>query len=128
MELELVTAEAVKYKGSCSQVILPGALGEMGVLPAHEPLVTMLEPGLVRVDTDKGNVRYVVSAGFATVAHDHVICLVDAALEAEEIKVEAVNQKIAKLESEVAGLPEVPLRTRTELKFLKAQLRLAGVS
>lgn len=127
MQLELVTAEAVKYKGSASQVILPGVMGEMGILSSHSPLVTMLDPGIVRVDTASGEqLRYVVSQGFATVADDDVVCLVDAALEPNEVKVEEVKTRLAQLETELAASPNALERTRMEIRFLKAQLQLVG--
>ena len=128
MHLELVTAEAVKFKGECRQVILPGVMGEMGILSSHAPLVSMLDPGVVRVDTSEGQLRYVVSQGFATVSGDEVVCLVDAALEPKEVKVEEVKARIVVLESELASSPTALDRTRTELRFLQAQLKLAGVA
>ena len=127
MQLELVTAEALKYKGAAQQVLLPGVMGEMGILTSHSPLVTMLDPGIVRVDTPSGEqIRYVVSQGFATVANDEVVCLVDAALEPKEVKVEEVKTRLAALETELAASPNALERTRMEIRFLKAQLQLVG--
>ena len=127
MQLELVTAEALKYKGAAQQVLLPGVMGEMGILTSHSPLVTMLDPGIVRVDTPSGEqIRYVVSQGFATVANDEVVCLVDAALEPKEVKVEEVKTRLAVLETELAASPNALERTRMEIRFLKAQLQLVG--
>ena len=125
MRVELITAEAAKYEGECRQVILPGVGGEMGLLPGHVALVSMTDPGIIRIDLNKGELHYAVSQGFVTVSNDVVVILVDAALELKDVKTEEVRNRLYELESGMANEANVPDRTRTEVKFLRAQLALS---
>ncbi len=83
LTVQLVTPESVKYEGSARRVQLPAVQGEMGVLPHHVPLVTMLQAGRVEVISSEGNRHFQVEAGFATIANNQLVVLVDSA---EELK------------------------------------------
>ena len=45
VRVDIVTAERVVYSEDVDIVIAPGALGQLGILPHHAPLMTSLEPG-----------------------------------------------------------------------------------
>ena len=127
LKVEVVTAEAVKYQGDARQVLLPGVNGEMGILSHHAPLVSMLNPGIVRVDGPEGNqTKFAVSQGFATVEGDKVICLVDAAFAADEVDSAKVYSKMDKLRGSHAANAAESERNQVELRFLQAQLDLVG--
>jgi F-type H+-transporting ATPase subunit epsilon len=66
-------------------VVAPGVEGELGILPHHTPLMTMLQPGELRVKKGGEEVSLAVSGGFLEVRPDRVIVLADAAERAEEI-------------------------------------------
>jgi len=124
LTVQVVTPEATKYTGDAQRVQLPGVLGEMGILPQHVPLVSMLAPGIVEVISREGNKVFAVAEGFATIANNQVVCLVDDAVEAGQVNTVKVNEKIAELER-VLQEDDNP-RTRSQLAFLRAQLSLKG--
>jgi F-type H+-transporting ATPase subunit epsilon len=125
--LEVVTAEAIKFKGEATQVTVPGVMGEMGILSSHAPLVSMLEPGLVKIFQPSGqNLHYVVSQGFVTVEGNKVVCLVDAALTAAEVDVEKTKARLEEIRTELAASPSHLERNRNEMKYLQSQLALVG--
>lgn len=124
LTVEVVTPEALKFSGQARQVQLPGVLGEMGVLPNHEPLVTMLNPGVVDVRGLEGNRIFAVAQGFATIQNNKVVCLVDDAVEAGKVNTAKVTEEVGRLERELAESNDE--RTRNQLAFLKAQLSLKG--
>lgn len=124
LRVQVVTPEAVKFEGAARQVQLPGVLGEMGVLPHHSPLVTMLDPGRVRVITAEGVRQFAVASGFATIANNQVVCLVDAAVSDTEVDLTKVSARITALEQEMAGAASE--RARLELAYLRAQTNLKG--
>lgn len=124
LTVEVVTPEALKFTGQARQVQLPGVLGEMGVLPNHEPLVSMLNPGVVEVRGVEGNRTFAVAQGFATIQNNKVVCLVDDAVEAGLVNTSKVSEEVARLERELAESNDE--RTRNHLAFLKAQLSLKG--
>lgn len=124
LTVEVVTPEALKFTGQARLVQLPGVLGEMGVLPNHEPLVSMLNPGVVEVRSTEGTRIFAVAQGFATIKDNKVVCLVDDAVEAGKVNTARVTEEVARLERELAESNDE--RTRNQLAFLKAQLSLKG--
>ncbi len=50
--LEIVTPEARTFSDDVEMVVLPGEEGEMGILPLHAPLLSMLKPGELRLKKD----------------------------------------------------------------------------
>ena len=83
--LELVTAERLVYSDDVDMVIAWGLEGQLGILPHHAPLMTMLQPGELIVKKDNKETYMAVSGGFLEVRPDKVIVLADACERAEEI-------------------------------------------
>jgi hypothetical protein len=70
--LEIVTPEGKAFADDITGVVLPGALGEMGVLPSHANLVSTLEPGELRYTRDGQTHELAVGAGFVEITGSHV--------------------------------------------------------
>jgi F-type H+-transporting ATPase subunit epsilon len=83
LNLEIVTPKRIAWKGVAMDVQAPGELGEFGVLPQHIPFLTVLKPGIVKVKTSTGELKFKVGAGFAEAGPDRVVLLADTC---EEIK------------------------------------------
>ncbi len=86
LTLTLVTPERAILDGvTCSEVTLPGERGELGILPSHTPLITLLGIGTVswKEGTSRGTVA--VRGGFAEIAGDVVRILADSAATKETI-------------------------------------------
>ncbi len=49
LKLEIVTPEAKIFSDDVDIVYVPGVEGELGILPRHIPLMTMIKPGELRV-------------------------------------------------------------------------------
>jgi len=62
----------VLYKGTATGVIAPAFDGDVGILPMHAPLMTLLGKGTLRVDTPQGEQRFSVQGGFLQVVDDAV--------------------------------------------------------
>ncbi len=82
-----------------NSVILPGGMGEFGVLPRHMKFLSTLKPGTLQVLKGQQRDLYFVSGGFVEVNPDSVIVLAEAYEKAEEIDVERA-QKAKKLAEE----------------------------
>ena len=87
IRLDVVTAERAVYSDDVDIVIAPGVQGQLGILPNHTPLMTMLQPG--ELIARKGNEEFslAVSGGFIEVRPNRVIVLADSAERAEEIDI-----------------------------------------
>ena len=87
IRLDIVTAERVVFSDDVDVIVAPGTEGQLGVLPHHAPLMTMLEPGELLAKKGGEEFSMVVSGGFMEVRPDRVIILADAAERAEEIDI-----------------------------------------
>src|SRR3990172_6803107 len=83
--LEIVTAERMVYSDDVSTLIAWGVEGQLGILPHHAPLMTMLQPGDLLIRKDKEEEFFAISGGFLEVRPDKVIILADACERADEI-------------------------------------------
>jgi len=85
IKLDIVTAERVVYSGDVDEVVAPGVSGQLGILPHHAPLMTILQAGeLVAKNSGRDEIM-AISGGFLEVRPDRIIILADAAERAEEI-------------------------------------------
>jgi F-type H+-transporting ATPase subunit epsilon len=82
--LEIVTAERMIFSDDVSAVIAWGAEGQLGILPHHAPLMTILQPGDILIRKDKEEEYFALSGGFLEIRPDKVIILADACERAEE--------------------------------------------
>ena len=85
--LEIVTAERMVYSDDVTALIAWGVQGQLGILPHHAPLMTMLQPGDLLIRKDKEEEILAVSGGFLEVRPDKVIVLADACERADEIDI-----------------------------------------
>ncbi|MFC1969998.1 F0F1 ATP synthase subunit epsilon [Chloroflexota bacterium] len=85
--LEVVTAERMVFADDVSEVVAWGVEGQLGILPHHAPLMTMLQPGDLVIKRDNEEEYLALSGGFLEVRPDKVIVLADACERAEEIDI-----------------------------------------
>jgi F-type H+-transporting ATPase subunit epsilon len=78
LHIEIVTPDGEVYSDDVYMAVLPGIEGEMGILPRHEPLVTLLRIGETRVRKVDGSWDYIATGvGYAQVLFDTVFVVVD---------------------------------------------------
>ena len=92
LRLEIVTAEREVFADDVDMVVAPGGEGELGILPRHAPLLTTLQPGVLRLKKDGDETYMAVSGGFMQVYRDRVLVLADTAERAEEIEEDRAEQ------------------------------------
>jgi len=92
IRFEIVTAERVIYSDDVDVVIAPGIEGQLGILPNHAPLLTMLQPGELVVRKEGEETAIFVSGGFLEVMQNRVTVLADTAERAEEIDIERAEE------------------------------------
>ncbi|MBV8319918.1 MAG: F0F1 ATP synthase subunit epsilon [Hyphomicrobiales bacterium] len=99
---DLVSPEKVLFSGEVSQVDVPGAEGDFGVLAAHAPLVTALRPGILVIYSERDAQRIVVDGGFAEVGQAGLTVLANLAVPVDEFDVAALAGMIKDTEEDVA--------------------------
>ena len=78
LQVEVVTPDGQVYAGDVAMVVLPGVDGELGILPRHQPVVTLLAIGETRIRTVTDEWDYIATGiGYAQVLFDKVLVVVD---------------------------------------------------
>jgi F-type H+-transporting ATPase subunit epsilon len=86
LRVQIVTAEREVFsEDAVDMVVAPGAEGVVGILPRHAPLLTTLQPGVVRIKHGGTEEAMSVGGGFLQIARDHVLILADTAERADEV-------------------------------------------
>ena len=100
IQLEIVTPERLAYQDEVDAVVLPGAEGELGVLPHHAPLVSTLGFGELRIRKGGAEESFAIVGGFVQVRPDKVVVMAETADLASEIDLEKAQE--ARREAEKA--------------------------
>jgi F-type H+-transporting ATPase subunit epsilon len=127
IHVDIVSAEGEIYSGDASMVFLPGAQGELGVLPRHAPLLTLLKAGEVRVQSPDGEQHYFyVGGGALEVQPRQVTVLADTAARARDLDEAAAVAARQRAEEAIAGkYDKITLaEAQAELARALAQLKL----
>ena len=103
LTLEIVTAERVVYSEEVDVLVAPGVVGELGVLPSHAPLLTIMQPGEIRVDKGDEQTYIAVSGGFLEVIGNKATILADTAERAEEIDEARAEEAVKRAEERIAS-------------------------
>ena len=120
LRFEVITGERIVYQDdNVDMVVAPGIEGELGILPRHAPLVTMLQPGELRVRKGANEVAMVVTGGFMEVTGDRVLILADAAERSEEIDVARAEEARRRAQERLANR----LQGEVDLAGTEAALR-----
>jgi len=86
LQFDLVSPERLLASVAARDVRIPGAEGDMTVLPDHARLITTLRPGIVRVaSADGGEREFVVTGGFAEINPESISVLAERAVPRGEI-------------------------------------------
>jgi F-type H+-transporting ATPase subunit epsilon len=92
IQLEIVTPERLAYAETVDSVQLPGVEGELGVLPGHAPLVSMLGVGELRIRKGGVEESFAIVGGFLQVRPDKVVVMAETADMASEIDLEKAQE------------------------------------
>ena len=125
--LRVVSVERSLFEGDVDFIVANGADGELGILPRHAALMTILKPGALKITHDGKEEFLFVGGGFLEVLPDRVTVLADVAEHAEEISIEAAEDARRRAQERLAGTVTAAeeLEFRNALAEAEARLRLA---
>ena len=128
LKLEIVTPEKLAYSDDVDSVVLPAVEGEMGVLPMHIPLMTMIKPGELVVKKGNTETSLAVGEGFVTINQTSVKVLTDMAIEWEAIDESAAEAAVKRAQEAIASKHELggeePAAVQAALAKSLAQLHV----
>ena len=103
LKLEIVTPEAKIFSEDVEMVFVPGVEGELGILPKHIPLMTMIKPGELRVSSKGQDTFMAVGEGFVEVTGESVTVLTDMAVEEKAIDETAAEAAVKRAQEALRG-------------------------
>ena len=118
---EIVSQDRTVFQGDVDIVVLPGAAGEMGILPHHAPVLTTLKYGVIKVRHSNQEELFAVAGGVAEVQPTIITILADAAENIAEIDI--VRAKAAKKRAEDALANLSPEEDKDAYLVMEAALR-----
>jgi F-type H+-transporting ATPase subunit epsilon len=95
LHVELVAADRLVWSGEATMVIARTTEGDVGILPNHAPMLSLMVDGVVDVQTTEGETWIAaVDAGFLSVAHNRVSVLAEHAEMSHEIDLEKARHDL----------------------------------
>ena len=86
LQCNVVSVKESLFSGTIKMLIAKGVGGELGILPGHTPLITLLQPGPVRVQREDGSEEIIYVSGGVLEVQPHVITLLaDSAIRADDL-------------------------------------------
>lgn len=129
LKLEVVTPSRRVLEARAHEVRIPGALGELGVLPGHTQLLTSLGTGHVTWFDGDTTGSLVVQGGFAEVQPDAVTVLASVAETIDEIDVEAAHTTLAEAQERLKSVSAEDFdRVDSEVRLAEARISAATKS
>jgi F-type H+-transporting ATPase subunit epsilon len=127
INVDIVSAEGEIHSGVAAMVFVPAVQGELGIAPRHAPLLTMLKPGEIRVQTVDGDeLSFYVGGGALEIQPQRVTVLADTAIRAHDLdEAQALAAKQRAEESMKGTLDQMGLaEAQAELLRAAAQLKM----
>lgn len=127
MHLDVVSAEESIFSGLVEEILAPGTMGDLGVMPRHSQLITTLKAGELRYKTNDGEVSLFVAGGIMEVQPSIVTVLADTAVRAEDLDEKAAQEARKRAEDALDGKDPADMdyeAIKIELDAAKAQLEM----
>ena len=126
IKVDVVSAEEHIFSGEAELVSLPGTSGELGIMPGHLPLITLIRTGFVRVHVpgEQEPEQIFVAGGVLEVQPEQVTVLSDTAVRSKDLDEARAKEALAAAEAARAsatGSIEIA-RIEAEIAALAAEL------
>ncbi len=128
VEFELVSPEKLLLSREVDMVVIPGAEGDMGVLPQHSPAITTVRPGTIVV-YEGGAVtdRIFIAGGFAEVSDNRCTVLAEEAMPVEDIDKASAEQALSDARDDVDAAKSDSQRNAAETSATVAEAKIQAV-
>ena len=113
---KLVTPEKIYLEGDAQMVVLPGAEGDLGVLPNHSNIITSLRPGIIKVTNSDQTQSLFVEEGFIKFSNNELLVMAVGLDEEAALNNDFINDKIENYSS--------ALETADETQKMKIQKKI----
>ena len=102
--VEVLTPEGEVFNDEVVQISTKTAVGSIGILAHHQPLLAMLDPTELRLYKSESDViRYAQGEGYLQIAGEHALVLVDEVFPVDELVVAELRDRARRAEDELAN-------------------------
>ena len=120
---KLVTPEKIYLEGDAQMVVLPGAEGDLGVLPNHSNIITSLRPGIIKVTNSDQTQSLFVEEGFIKFSNNELLVIAVGLDEEAALNNDFINDKIANYSSALDAADEAQkMKIQKKIDSLKLLL------
>ena len=123
-QLEIISPSGTKYQDLARSLTVFTKTGELTILAKHQPLFTVLEPGVLIIRHEKGEEYFSMGGGFLEVTKAKVLVLADKALHADEIDEEKVKEAQQKAEQILKEKPQGAIHINAKAAFRRSLIDL----
>lgn len=117
-QFKLVSPEKVILERDITMAVIPGAEGNMGILPAHAPVISTLRPGVLSVhDGERTLMKVFVDGGVAEVTPKQTTVLVSKATPVEMLEKDDLELEIKNLLEDLNDYDSEEERRETSLNL-----------
>jgi F-type H+-transporting ATPase subunit epsilon len=118
LDVRVVAADRMVWSGEAASLIARTLIGEIGILPRHEPVLALLDDGEVRITlADESVLRVAVHHGFLTVDSDSVTILADSAELADDIDVSRAEAALSRAQGDANDDEAAAALRRAEVRL-----------
>ena len=119
----LVTPEKIYLEGDAQMVVLPGAEGDLGVLPNHSNIITSLRPGIIKVTNSDQTQSLFVEEGFIKFSNNELLVIAVGLDEEAALNNDFINDKIENYSSALDAADEAQkMKIQKKIDSLKLLL------
>ena len=120
---KLVTPEKIYLEGDAQMVVLPGAEGDLGVLPNHSNIITSLRPGIIKVTNSDQTQSLFVEEGFIKFSNNELLVIAVGLDEEAALNNDYINDKIENYSSALDAADEAQkMKIQKKIDSLKLLL------
>ena len=120
---KLVTPEKIYLEGDAQMVVLPGAEGDLGVLPNHSNIITSLRPGIIKVTNSDQTQSLFVEEGFIKFSNNELLVIAVGLDEEAALNNDFINDKIENYSSALEATDEAQkMKIQKKIDSLKLLL------
>ncbi len=120
---KLVTPEKIYLEGNAQMVVLPGAEGDLGVLPNHSNIITSLRPGIIKVTNSDQTQSLFVEEGFIKFSNNELLVIAVGLDEEAALNNDFINDKIENYSSALDAADEAQkMKIQRKIDSLKLLL------
>ena len=123
-QLEIVTPDREVFSEKIISLVVPAHRGYLGVLAGHAPLVCSLQPGEIKIETEKGDRILSTAGGFLEVADNRAILLSESIEDSDSIDIKRAEDALERARKRIAEPDPDIDQERARLALARALNRL----